>query len=80
VRITPGCGLGVMRGGMRWGGDFGMHLPSLRAAGSPVGKPMHADSSGEWMLDDVVNVAVSGGEADARCRIPGMVKGAVSGG
>jgi hypothetical protein len=41
---------------------------------------MHADSSGEWMLDDVVNVAVSGGEADARCRIPGMVKGAVSGG
>jgi hypothetical protein len=80
VRITPGCGLGVMRGGMRLGGDFRMHLPSLHAAGSSVGKPMCADSCGEWMLDDVVNVTVSGGEADARCRIPGMVKGAVSDG
>jgi hypothetical protein len=54
-------------------------VPSIVArCGGPGARDV--DSGGEWMLDDMVNGAVTGGEADARCRIPGVVNVAVSGG
>jgi hypothetical protein len=54
-------------------------VPSIVAhCGGPGARGV--DSGGEWMMDDMVNGAVTGGEADACWRIPGVVNVAVSGG
>jgi hypothetical protein len=51
-------------------------LRACRIGGGPGARGV--DSGGEWMLYSMVNGAVTGGEADARCRIPGVVNVAVS--